>query len=50
MRKRSIEKKCAAILFAASLSLGVAACGTTDWAVMAALRAEPKLHRAVNGI
>ena len=30
MRKRSIEKKCAAILFAASLSLGVAACGTTD--------------------
>lgn len=30
MGKRSIEKKCAAILFAASLSLGVAACGTTD--------------------
>lgn len=30
MRKRSIEKKGAAILFAALLSLGVAACGTTD--------------------
>lgn len=30
MRKRYMAKKCIAILFAASLSLGVAACGTTD--------------------